>query len=129
MMADQRKKLKDKNMGGSMRLGAYPTVLKKDSLAFDAYKHVRISERHRHRFEVNNEYVEELHRAGLLFSGTSPDGALMEVAELPQNVHPFFMGVQYHPELQARPLRPHPLFTAFLRAALGAQKAEKNKKV
>lgn len=117
IMAEQREKIAKKDMGGSMRLGQYEAVLKKGSLAQKAYKANSIVERHRHRYEVNPEYVAPLQNAGLIFTGTSPNGELMEIAELPPNVHPFFVGVQFHPELQARPLAPHPLFTAFIRAA------------
>ncbi|MEY2665582.1 MAG: synthetase, synthase [Candidatus Parcubacteria bacterium] len=117
VMAEQREKIAKKDMGGTMRLGQYEAALKKGSQAAKAYKASTIIERHRHRYEVNNEYVAQLEKAGLMFSGTSPDGNLMEIAELPASVHPFFLGVQFHPELQARPLAPHPLFTAFVRAA------------
>ena len=117
IMAEQREKIAKKDMGGSMRLGQYEAILKKGSLAQKAYKASSILERHRHRYEVNNQYVHELEKAGLVFSGTSPSGDLMEIAELPSTVHPFFLGVQFHPELQARPLSPHPLFTAFVKAA------------
>ena len=77
-----------------------------------------ISERHRHRYEVNPDYITDIERAGLVFSGSSPDGRLMEIAELPSAVHPFFLGSQFHPEFKARPLAPHPLFSAFVEAAL-----------
>lgn len=117
VMAEQREKIAKKNMGGTMRLGQYEAVLKKSSLAAKAYKATSVTERHRHRYEVNNTYVPRLVEAGLMFTGTSPSGDLMEIAELPTTVHPFFVGVQFHPELQARPLAPHPLFTAFVRAA------------
>jgi CTP synthase len=117
VMADQREKIAKKEMGGTMRLGQYEAALKKGSLAQKAYKAQSIIERHRHRYEVNNEYVPQLEKAGLTFTGTSPDGHLMEIAELPVVVHPFFVGVQFHPELQARPLAPHPIFTAFVKAA------------
>jgi CTP synthase len=117
IMAEQREKIAKKEMGGSMRLGQYEAVLKKGSLAQKAYKASTIIERHRHRYEVNNEYVADLEKAGLIFSGTSPSGDLMEIAELSTTVHPFFLGAQFHPELQARPLAPHPLFTAFVKAA------------
>ena len=118
IMPEQEKKLLKLDYGGSMRLGAYPTVLKKGSVAETAYGKNKISERHRHRFEVNNAYVTELERAGLVFSGVSPDGGLCEIAELPKSVHPFFLGTQFHPEFRARPLSPHPLFTAFIKASL-----------
>ncbi|MFT7645257.1 MAG: CTP synthase [Candidatus Paceibacteria bacterium] len=117
VMEEQKVKIAQKNMGGSMRLGAYTSVLKSGSIAAKAYRTKEISERHRHRYEVNTQYIEELESKGLTFSGKSPDGRLMEVAELPVEDHPFFVGVQFHPELQARPLDPHPLFTAFVKAA------------
>ncbi len=121
-MEDQIEKIKSKNYGGTMRLGAYPAKLLKGSVAFGAYKTESISERHRHRYEVNNNYRESLEKAGLVFSGLSPDGKLCEIAELPQKVHPFFLGTQFHPEFKSRPLSPHPLFTSFIKACL------KNKK-
>lgn len=117
VMADQKENIKKGDMGGTMRLGSHPTVLKKGSIAQKAYGLSEISERHRHRYEVNNAYVQQLESAGLIFSGTSPEGNLMEVVELPKNTHPFFVGVQFHPEFLARPLDPHPLFTAFIKAA------------
>lgn len=117
VMDEQREKIANKNMGGSMRLGQYEAKLATGSLARKAYKAESVLERHRHRYEVNVEYVGPLEDAGLVFSGTSPDGALMEIAELPTDAHPFFLGVQFHPELQARPLAPHPLFTAFIKAS------------
>jgi CTP synthase len=117
VMPEQREKIAKNEMGGSMRLGQYPANLKQGSLAAKAYKAREIVERHRHRYEVNPDYIEKLEAAGLRFSGTSPDGRLMEIAELPVEEHPFFMGVQFHPEFQARPLAPHPLFTAFVKAA------------
>ena len=117
VMAEQKEKIKKKQMGGTMRLGEQPAVLKPESLAAAAYGRRRVGERHRHRYEVNNDYVPELTKAGLVFSGTSPDGDLMEIMELPKKVHPFFVGVQFHPEFLARPLSPHPLFTAFIKAA------------
>lgn len=117
IMPDQKKKLLEKNYGGSMRLGSYVAKLKSGSIAHSAYKADVITERHRHRYEVNPAYVEQLTAAGLVFSGTSPDGSLMEIAELPESVHPFFLGTQFHPEFLARPLAPHPLFTQFIKAA------------
>lgn len=118
IMEDQKEKVKNKDLGGSMRLGAYPAVLKKGSVAMKAYGKNEISERHRHRYEVNNLYKERLEKAGLVFSGMSPDGNLCEIAELPQDKHPFFLGTQFHPEFKARPLAPHPLFTAFIKACI-----------
>jgi CTP synthase len=109
---------KNKKYGGTMRVGAYPCVLKDGTHARDAYKEGKISERHRHRYEVNQNYVKDLEEKGLVFSGVSPDKTLMEIAELPKGVHPFMLGVQFHPEFKARPLEPHPLFTAFIKASL-----------
>ncbi len=117
IMPEQREKIAKREMGGSMRLGQYPAKLKSGSVAAKAYKATEVLERHRHRYEVNPDYIERLKAAGLRFSGASPDGTLMEIAELPVEEHPFFVGVQFHPELQARPLAPHPLFTAFIKAA------------
>lgn len=119
IMPDQKKKLLEKNYGGSMRLGIYKAKLVKGTIAEQAYGTNTISERHRHRYEVNPKYVERLLKAGLVFSGTSPDGTLMEIAELPRDIHPFFLGTQFHPEFLARPLSPHPLFTEFIKAAKG----------
>lgn len=116
VMPDQKKKLAEKNYGGSMRLGEYPAKLLKDSIAFDAYQSTKVIERHRHRYEVNPAYVERLKKGGLIFSATSPDGVLMEIAELPKDKHPFFLGTQFHPEFQSSLLIPHPLFVAFLEA-------------
>jgi CTP synthase len=118
IMPEQKENLKKGNYGATMRLGAYPAILKKGSVAETAYSTNKISERHRHRYEVNPEYIEEIEKGGLVFSGKSPDGKLMEIAELPKNIHPFFLGTQFHPELKARPLHPHPLFTAFITACL-----------
>jgi len=117
IMPEQREKIARKEMGGTMRLGTYEAVLRPKSLAAAAYKTKSIIERHRHRYEINPEYIEQIAAAGMIFSGTSPDGRLMEIVELPKDVHPFFVGTQFHPELIARPLRPHPLFTAFIKAA------------
>lgn len=117
IMPDQKQLLAQKHYGGTMRLGSYPAVLKNGTIAYDAYGTKNISERHRHRYEVNPEYIEILEKAGLVFSGRSPDGILMEIAELPKNKHPFMLGTQFHPEFLAHPLDPHPLFTAFMEAA------------
>ncbi len=117
IMDEQREKIAKKDMGGTMRLGEYEAVLKKGSLAQKAYKSTSISERHRHRYEINPLYIEQIENAGLHFTGKSPNGKLMEIAELSTTTHPFFVGVQFHPELIARPLAPHPLFTAFIRAS------------
>jgi CTP synthase len=99
-----------------MRLGAYAARLRKDSRAAQAYATLQISERHRHRWEVNNAYRDLLAEHGLRLSGQSPDGGLVEIIELPD--HPWFLGCQFHPELKSRPTRPHPLFAAFIAAAL-----------
>ncbi|MBK6733273.1 MAG: CTP synthase [bacterium] len=104
------------NLGGTMRLGAYPCVIEAGSLAHRCYGRNEISERHRHRYEVNNDYREAFTRAGVVFSGTSPDGNLVEIMELPG--HPFFIAAQFHPELKSRPRRPHPLFRSFVAAAV-----------
>jgi len=122
VMPDQKEVIKNKKYGGTMRLGSYVAKLKKGTLAYDAYGTAEVSERHRHRYEVNPEYIAQLENAGFVFSGVSPDGVLMEIAELPKSMHPFMMGTQFHPELQARPLDPHPLFTAFIKAAVKKQK-------
>ncbi|MBX2866632.1 CTP synthase [Candidatus Kaiserbacteria bacterium] len=117
IMPEQKEKVAKSDMGGTMRLGEYPAVLKRGSIARKAYGADEISERHRHRYEVNPEYVEKLSAGGLVFSGTSPDERLMEIVELPKDIHPFFVGAQFHPEFHARPLSPHPLFTAFVKAS------------
>ncbi len=125
IMLEQKKHLVDNKYGGTMRLGSYPAYLKKGTLARAAYKKELVEERHRHRYEINSKYVKPLEAAGLVFSGTSPDGVLMEIAELPRSVHPFMLGTQFHPEFQARPLSPHPLFTGFLAAAVKRHKRKK----
>ena len=117
VMEDQKEKLKKGQYGGTMRLGTYPCVLKKGTVAKKIYKADNIDERHRHRYEVNPEYIDALEDAGLVFSGKSPSGVLMEIAELPQKDHPFFIGAQFHPEFLARPLDPHPIFSAFIKAS------------
>jgi CTP synthase len=133
IMPEQKKLLEENKYGATMRLGAYPAVLKEGTMARAAYesadfpkkiddingqKTCEISERHRHRYEVNPAFIAEIEKAGMVFSGTSPDGRLMEIAELPRSVHPFFLGTQFHPEFHARPLHPHPLFSAFIEACL-----------
>jgi CTP synthase len=125
-MADQTDVVAgERDMGGTMRLGAYPAKLLPGSQAAKAYGTTEVSERHRHRYEVNNAYRSRLSKAGLVFSGTSPDGRLVEFVELPADKHPFFVGTQAHPELKSRPTRPHPLFAAFIRAALDYVAAER----
>jgi len=117
VMEDQIEKLRNKKMGGSMRLGAYEAHLKKGTLARKLYNKEVVSERHRHRYEVNNAYVEQLEEAGLVFSATSPEGDLMEMLELKKEVHPYYIATQFHPEFTSRPLRPHPLFLGLAKAA------------
>ncbi len=117
VMLEQKALIAAGKYGGTMRLGLYEEVIKDGTIARAAYGASTVKERHRHRYEINPEYVARLEEGGLVFSGTSPDGVLMEVAELPTEKHPFFLGTQAHPELKARPLAPHPLFTAFLKAA------------
>lgn len=112
-------------MGGTMRLGSYPAKLEPGTVVAEAYGATEVAERHRHRYEVNNEYRDRLSKAGLVFSGTSPDGRLVEFVELPREQHPFFVGSQAHPELKSRPTRPHPLFAAFVKAALDYRAAER----
>jgi len=133
ILPEQVEKMAKKAYGGTMRLGAYPCELKEGAIAYEAYLSARgaqaggkksVSERHRHRYEVNPEYVEKLEKAGLVFSGKSPDGVLMEIAELPKSAHPFFLGTQFHPEFRARPLSPHPLFNAFIKASVERSKAK-----
>ena len=106
------------DLGGTMRLGAYPAVLTPGSVVAETYGSTEVSERHRHRYEVNNAYRDALTEAGLVISGTSPDGRLVEFVELPREVHPFFVATQAHPELKSRPTRPHPLFAAFVGRAV-----------
>ena len=104
------------DMGGTMRLGLYPCMLQPGTKAAAAYQTDEVNERHRHRFEFTNRYREPLSKHGLVFSGLSPDGRLVEIAELAD--HPFMLGSQFHPEFRSRPNRPHPLFTSFIEAAI-----------
>ena len=103
--------------GGTMRLGAYPCKIKEGTLAYNIYEKTDISERHRHRFEFNNDYKEQIENAGMICSGTSPDGRLVEIVEIPS--HKFFIAGQFHPEFKSRPNRPAPLFKALVKAAKG----------
>lgn len=129
VMPDQEKKLLERDYGATMRLGAWDCRVLLGTQAHAAYfgnqpkreDQSVIRERHRHRYEVNNAYRGQLEKAGLVFSGLSPDGKLVEIAELPAAAHPFFVGTQFHPEFLSRPLRPHPLFSAFMRAASGTR--------
>lgn len=113
LMPDQ----KGVEMGGTMRLGLYPCKLAEDSVSRDVYGEELVYERHRHRYEFNNVYREEIAEKGLKFAGLSPDGKLVEIVELPRSEHPFFVGVQFHPEFKSRPNRPHPLFNEFIKTA------------
>ncbi|MFM7541980.1 MAG: CTP synthase [Actinomycetales bacterium] len=106
------------DMGGTMRLGLYKAKLLPDSIVAAAYQSPEVSERHRHRYEVNNSYRDAIGKAGLIFSGLSPDGTLVEFVELPKEVHPFYVGTQAHPEFRSRPTNPHPLFSGLINAAL-----------
>jgi CTP synthase len=118
-MADQTDVVAgERDMGGTMRLGSWPAVLAPETVVRAAYGTGKVTERHRHRYEVNNAYRDRLVEAGLVFSGTSPDGSLVEFVELPREKHPFFVGTQAHPELKSRPTRAHPLFRAFVAASL-----------
>ena len=124
IMPDQQKCLDQHNYGGTIRLGAWPCLLSKGSLLEHCYKEYSsdqikadiVSERHRHRYEVNNAYISQLEKNGLIISGTSPDKSLVEAIELPKEIHPFFVGTQYHPEYKSRPLHPHPVFLGFIDA-------------
>lgn len=139
IMPSQEKYLQKHQYGGTIRLGQWPCQLKKGSLVRQAYDQYQrfpaetlkakssavVYERHRHRYEVNNRFRQRLEKAGLVISGTSPDGKLVEAIELPPKAHPFFVGTQFHPEYQSRPLSPHPLFCAFLEAAAGTVQSSK----
>ncbi|MBR7827966.1 CTP synthase [Actinospica sp. MGRD01-02] len=121
-MADQVDIIAGGDLGGTMRLGLYPAVLAEGSLVREAYSGLaKIEERHRHRYEVNNKYREQIAAGGLVFSGTSPDGRLVEFIELPRETHPYFVATQAHPELRSRPTRPHPLFAGLIAAAVERQ--------
>jgi CTP synthase len=108
----------DADMGGTMRLGLYKAILESGSIVSETYKSEEISERHRHRYEVNNAYRDQISSAGLIFSGVSPDGKLVEFVELPREMHPYYVGTQAHPEFRSRPTNPHPLFSGLIRAAI-----------
>jgi CTP synthase len=114
--------LGDGDLGGTMRLGLYPAELVEGSVVAAAYGGSHVSERHRHRYEVNNDYRSRLELAGLVVSGQSPDRALVEFVELPADVHPYYVGTQAHPEFRSRPLRAHPLFAGLVEAALQRQR-------
>jgi CTP synthase len=127
MMEEQKKLIKHKKYGGTIRLGAWPCDIKQGSLLEDCYKEYAntlfnglpiVQERHRHRYEFNNEYREKFEEKGLILSGKSPDGMLVEAIELPKDKHPFFVATQYHPELKSRFLEPHPIFMKYIEACL-----------
>ena len=124
-MAEQVDKLAASDMGGTMRLGLYEAKLVKGSIAAEIYGSETASERHRHRYEVNNHYRDQIADSGLVFSGTSPDGHLVEYVELPKSVHPYYIGTQAHPEFRSRPTRPNPMFHGLVKAALERQKQQK----
>ena len=124
-MAEQVAHIDGGDLGGTMRLGLYEAALAEGSLARELYGEPSISERHRHRYEVNNAYRERIAAAGLSFSGTSPDGSLVEFVELPRDVHPYYIATQAHPELRSRPNRAHPLFAGLVAAAIERQKASR----
>lgn len=124
-MAEQIAKLENSEMGGTMRLGLYEAKLKDGSLVQELYGSPSASERHRHRYEVNNAYREQIAAQGLSFSGTSPDGNLVEYVELPREVHPFYVGTQAHPEFRSRPTRPNPLFFGLIKASIERRQAQR----
>jgi len=113
------------DLGGTMRLGSYPAVLAEGSVVREVYGTAEVSERHRHRYEVNNAYLKQLEEAGMSFSGMSPDRSLVEFVELPREVHPFYVGTQAHPEFRSRPHRAHPLFSGLIEAAVNRQRGER----
>jgi CTP synthase len=115
VMAEQKQVLEKKNFGATMRLGAYDCQIKEGTHAFAAYGKAKISERHRHRYELNNNYRKTLEDKGLVIAGINPQKDLVEIIEL--KGHPFFMASQFHPEFKSRPLKPHPLFREFVKAA------------
>jgi CTP synthase len=116
VMAEQKDLIKEKRYGGTMRLGAYNCQLEPDTVSSKAYGATVISERHRHRYELNNVYRETLKEHGMVMAGINPEKDLVEIIELKN--HPFFVATQFHPEFKSRPLKPHPLFSAFIKAAI-----------
>jgi CTP synthase len=112
------------DMGGTMRLGADPVTVLPGTRAYEAYREGVVYERHRHRYEVNNHLKKQLEAAGLVFSGTTPDGRLVEITELPRDVHPFYVASQFHPEFKSRPDRPAPLFREFVGAAFAYRRQD-----
>jgi CTP synthase len=124
-MAEQVDIIDHGDMGGTMRLGLYEAALEPGSIVAELYGAETVSERHRHRYEVNNNFRDRIAAAGMVFSGVSPDRELVEYVELPRDVHPFYVGTQAHPELRSRPNRPHPLFRGLVAAALERQQASR----
>jgi CTP synthase len=124
-MAEQVDILKSGDLGGTMRLGTYDAKLIPGSIVAGVYGSVDVNERHRHRYEVNNQYRDQIGAAGLVFSGTSPDGSLVEFVELPREVHPYYVATQAHPEFKSRPTKPHPLFQGLIDAALVRQESSR----
>ncbi|UQN14021.1 CTP synthase [Gulosibacter sp. ACHW.36C] len=124
-MAEQVDIIDGGDLGGTMRLGAYPAVLQEGSIIAGVYGSTEVEERHRHRYEVNNQYREQIADAGLVFSGTSPDGHLVEFVELPADVHPYYVATQAHPELKSRPNHAHPLFAGLVKAAIEREAASR----
>ena len=118
-MVDQKSII---NKGGTLRLGNYECALQKNTLAYEDYKTDTILERHRHRYEFNNEYRQLLEEKGLIFSGINPESNLVEIIELPKEVHPHFIACQFHPEFKSRPTKPHPLFDSFVSASINHKK-------
>lgn len=124
-MAEQVAKLENSEMGGTMRLGLYEAKLQSGSIVEELYGASSATERHRHRYEVNNSYREQIASKGLVFSGTSPDGNLVEYVELPREIHPFYVGTQAHPEFKSRPTRPNPMFFGLIKAAIERKQAQR----
>ncbi len=124
-MAEQVAKLENSEMGGTMRLGLYEAKLQSGSIVEELYGASSATERHRHRYEVNNSYRDQIAKQGLVFSGTSPDGNLVEYVELPREIHPFYVGTQAHPEFKSRPTRPNPLFFGLIKAAIERKQAQR----
>ncbi len=124
-MAEQVAKLENSEMGGTMRLGLYEAKLQSGSIVEELYRASSATERHRHRYEVNNSYRDQIAKQGLVFSGTSPDGNLVEYVELPREIHPFYVGTQAHPEFKSRPTRPNPLFFGLIKAAIERKQAQR----
>jgi len=116
VMPEQSVLLKEKKYGGTMRLGEYKCKIKPKTLSLKAYKTTTISERHRHRYELNNDFRDKLEKKGMVMAGINPEKDLVEIIELPK--HPFFVGTQFHPEFKSRPINPHPLFREFIKAAV-----------